>query len=199
MNKLFKNFTDQNGNNLKKFFDDREKIITQFKALYAYTGNVSREERKQFHLKNYRRAFSVCRNALDQYQKRSAKSIIKKEAQSPNEIIECLSRLCKDIPHLVKQSWNHNALSELCSQFLNFNTREDIRLRGVNLMFIIINAGKDLSRKVYIELLQYSMDFTPYCIEAPYENYYNNFKQNLIVGMYKLLAFLICNRLCIIH
>ena len=183
--KIFKNFSD--GNKLKKFFDDKEKVTTQFKALHGYGGSVSQEERKQFHLKNYRRAFSVCRNALDEYAKRGANAGRKKDGDDvkrPCEIMESLSRLCQDIPHLVKQNWNHNALSELFTKFLNFNTNEEIRLKCITFIFVVINAAKDSSHKKYVECLKFAADFTPFCIEAPYENYYNNFKKNLIVGMY---------------
>ena len=177
-----------NGNNLKKFFDDKEKITTQFKALYKYGGTVSDEERKQFHLKNYRRAFSFCRNALDEYAKRvNAKQRgDKDDVTRPCQVIEALTRLCEDIPHLVKQNWNQNAFSELLTKFLNFNTNEEIRLKGVELACILINAGKDTSYHRYIECLSFAADFTPYCIEKPYENHYNNFKKNLILGMFHL-------------
>lgn len=166
-----------NENNLKKFFNDNLKVINQFKALYAYGGSVSQQERKSFHSKNYRRVFAVCRNALDEYAKKAAVSTRRgdnDDAKAPCEIIEALSRLCTDIPDIIKRNWNHNALSELLTKFLNFNTNEKIRLKGV---------GKDGSYHRYIEMLQFTADFTPYCIEKPYENHYNNFKKNLIVGM----------------
>ena len=183
MKNIFKNLSDTN--KLKKFFDDKEKVTTQFKALHGYGGSVSQQERKQFHQKNYRRAFSVCRNALDEYAKRGATATRKKDGEDikrPCEIMESLSRLCQDIPHLVKQNWNHNALSELFIKFLNFNTNEEIRLKCITFIFVVINAAKDSSHKKYIECLKYSPDFTPFCIEAPFENYYNNFKKNLIVA-----------------
>eukprot|EP01084_Bolivina_argentea_P044772 82379_1 len=134
MQKFIKDFQDSN--KLKKFFDDKEKYTTQFKALYGYGNSVSLEERKQFHQKNYRRAFSVCRAALDEYAKRAATTTNKDTIKRTYEIIESLTRLCQDIPHLVKQNWRHNVLSEFFTKFLNFNSEENIRLKGIRLIFV---------------------------------------------------------------
>eukprot|EP01084_Bolivina_argentea_P107655 192478_1 len=152
----------KDGNKLKKFFDDKDKITTQFKALHAYGSSVSLSERKEFHQKNYRRAFSVCRTALDEYAKRGANTNRKnqEDIKRPCEIMESLTRLCQDIPHLVKQNWNHNALSELFTKFLNFNTNQEIRLKCMTFLFVVINAAKDQSHKKYILCLKYSADFT---------------------------------------
>ena len=183
-------------NKLKKFFEDKQKVTTQFKALYSYGSSASQEERKQFHQKNYRRVFSVCRNALDEYSKRNVTNKKSKDddVKRPLEIIEALTRLCQDIPHIVKENWNHNALSELFTKFLNFNTNEEIRLKCITFVFVVINAAKEQSHKKYVERLKFSADFTPFCIEVPYENYYDNFKKNLIVGMF--LLFSLCLSVC---
>ena len=183
---VFKQLFDKNL--LKNFYNDQLPVTKQFKSLYSYGKDVSAEERKQFHTKNYRRVFSVCRGALDEYAKRGINKT-KDEVKRPCEIMESLTRLCQDIPHLVRQNWNHNALSELFSKFLNFNTNEEIRLKAITFIFIVINAAKNQSHKKYIECLKHSADYTPFCVEAPYDNYYNNFKKNLIVGMWmKLLS-----------
>ena len=176
------------GKQIRKFFEDREKVTSQFKALYAYGSSATREERYQFHQKNFRRAFSVCRNALDEYAKRTNAKGRKgdaDDAKRPVEIIEALSRLCQDIPQYLKGkgSFNQNAISELFIKFLNFNTNEEIRLKCIQFIFVVINAAKESSHPKYIECLKYAADFTPFCVEAPYEAYYNNFKKNLIVGM----------------
>merc|ERR1711933_321774 len=136
-----------------------ERVTTQFKMLHAYGSSVSQKDRQEFHQKNYRRAFSVCRNALDEYSKRYQNSNKNKkddETKRPLEIIEALTKLCQDIPHIVKENWNHNALTELFTKFLNFNANEEIRLKCITFIFVVINAAKDTSHKKYVECLKYS-------------------------------------------
>eukprot|EP01084_Bolivina_argentea_P222012 375889_1 len=102
-----------NDTSCRKFFNDREKITTQFKSLSKYTSSISSADRKQFHLKNYRRAFNVCRHALDEYTKRyvtiNSHEKYQHYIKRACEIIGTFIRLSQDIPHLIKQRWNHNA------------------------------------------------------------------------------------------
>ena len=95
-------------NKLKKFFEDKQKVTTQFKALYSYGSSASQEERKQFHQKNYRRVFSVCRNALDEYSKRNVTN--KKSKDDDSQI--------KDVAPIIAQTkyfWDERVqISSFC-------------------------------------------------------------------------------------
>eukprot|EP01084_Bolivina_argentea_P184855 318818_1 len=93
---------------LKSFYSDKLPIHKQFKALYRYGKEACNEDRKLFHEKNYGRVFSVCRCVLDYY----AHKTINTRSRKPEDyitnvcqIIEALTRLCKDIPYLIKQHW----------------------------------------------------------------------------------------------
>lgn len=188
MASFFKNLHTKN--KFEKIFDDRQKITTNFKALHFYQGSVSPEQRKQFHLDNYRRAFTVCRDALDEYAKRehASKGRQLEDVKRPCEIMEALMRLCQDIPDLMKKNWNQNALSELFVKFLNFSTNEEIRLQCVTFIFVVINVAKEAAHRRYIECLKYSCDYTPFCKEGPYDKYNDNFKKHLIVGLYSIFC-----------
>lgn len=101
--------------------------------------------------------------------------------------MDALTKLCQDIPHLVSQNWMHNALTELFTQFLDHRNNEQIRLKCVTFLFVVINCGRNDSHKEYISCLKYSCNFSAFCFETqPYDRYYNNFKKDFIKAQTQL-------------
>eukprot|EP01084_Bolivina_argentea_P002791 5180_1 len=181
---------------LMKFYDDKEKLTTQFKALYSYLNDASFQERTKFHSRNYRRVFSTCRNALDEYSTRAAyyKSKRHEDITKPLQIIEALTKLCQDVPYLLKQGWNCNSLSQIFTQLLTFNINNELRYKCIQFVFTVMNTFADntldtsstTTLNKYTDIFKCVVDYTPFCICAPYEQYYNNFKSTLIVAQKQL-------------